>query len=59
LADKLENRQRERAARVRHEAERLKRQKRGRPHKAKMRMLRDKKHRSGVKSLRSGPRGDE
>jgi protein subunit release factor B len=59
LADKLENRERDRAARARHEAERLKRQRRGRPHKAKMRMLRDKKHRSGVKNLRGGPRSDE
>ena len=59
LADKLENRERERAARARHEAERLKRQKRGRPHKAKMRMLRDKKHRSQVKSLRGGAGSDE
>jgi protein subunit release factor B len=59
LADKLERRESERAARARHEAERLKRQRRGRPHKAKMRMLQDKKHRSGVKSLRRGPRSDE
>jgi peptide chain release factor 1 len=59
LAEKLENRERERAARARHDAERLKRQRRGRPHKAKMRMLRDKKHRSGVKNLRTGPRSDE
>ncbi|MFI5360898.1 MAG: peptide chain release factor family protein [Elusimicrobiota bacterium] len=59
LADKLENRDRERAARARHEAERLKRQRRGRPHKAKMRMLRDKKHRSEVKGRRGRPGGDE
>jgi peptide chain release factor 1 len=59
LADKLENRQRERAAKARHDAERLKRQRRGRPYKAKARMLRDKKHRSGVKGSRGRVRGDE
>ena len=59
LAEKLETLARDRAARARHDAERLKRQKRGRPHKAKVRMLRDKKHRSGIKGNRSRPRGDE
>jgi protein subunit release factor B len=59
LAEKLERREAERAARARHDAERLKRQRRGRPHKAKMRMLRDKKHRAAVKTLRGGPRSDE
>ncbi|MDE2141005.1 MAG: peptide chain release factor-like protein [Elusimicrobia bacterium] len=59
LADKLETLARDRAARARHDAERLKRQKRGRPHKAKMRMLRDKKHRSGIKGGRGRVRGDE
>ena len=59
LADKLEARERDRAARARHEAERLKRSRRGRPHKAKVRMLRDKKHRSGLKGLRGRVRGDE
>ncbi len=59
LADKLENRERDRAAKARHDAERLKRQRRGRPYKAKARMLRDKKHRSGVKGSRGQVRGDE
>ena len=59
LAEKLETLARDRAARARHDAERLKRQKRGRPHKAKVRMLRNKKHRSAVKGNRSRPRGDE
>jgi peptide chain release factor 1 len=59
LADKLENRERERAAKARHDAERLKRQRRGRPYKAKARMLRDKKHRSGVKGSRGRVGGDE
>jgi protein subunit release factor B len=59
LAEKLETLARDRAARARHDTERLKRQKRGRPHKAKVRMLRNKKHRSGVKSFRGRVRGDE
>jgi protein subunit release factor B len=59
LAEKLETLARDRAARARHDAERLKRQKRGRPHKAKVRMLRNKKHRAGIKGNRSKPRGDE
>ena len=59
LADKLENRERERAAKARHDAERLKRQRRARPYKAKARILRDKKHRSGVKGFRGRVRGDE
>ena len=59
LADKLENRERERAARARYEAERLKRQRRVRPYKAKARMLRDKKHRAGLKGSRGRVRGDE
>jgi peptide chain release factor 1 len=59
LAQKLENRERDRAARARHAAERLKRQTRARPYKAKARMLRDKKHRAGIKSGRSRFTGDE
>jgi protein subunit release factor B len=59
LAEKLESLARERAARARHDAERLKRQRRGRPHKAKVRMLRDKKHRAGVKNTRGRVRGDD
>jgi protein subunit release factor B len=54
LAEKLEARARERTARLKHEAERIKRQKRGRSKKAKARMLADKKHRSGVKQNRRG-----
>ena len=59
LAEKLETMARERAARAKHDAERAKRQKRGRPYKAKARMLRDKKHRSGLKGFRGRVRGDE
>jgi len=59
LAEKLENRERDRAARARHAAELLKRQSRARPYKAKARMLRDKKHRSGIKSGRARFKGDE
>ena len=59
LAEKLETLARDRAARVRHDAERARRQKARRPHKAKMRMLRDKKHRSGIKGGRGRVRGDE
>jgi peptide chain release factor len=59
LAEKLENRERERAAKARHDAERLKRQRRARPYKAKARMLRDKKHRSAVKDRRGRARSDE
>ena len=59
LADKLENRERDRAARARHAAERLKRQTRARPYKAKARMLRDKKHRSALKDGRGRARSDE
>lgn len=59
LAEKLESLARDRAARARHDAERLKRQRRGRPHKAKVRMLRDKRHRSQVKGRRARPGSDE
>lgn len=59
LAARLEGLVRERAARARHEAELQKRRSRPRPHKAKMRMLRDKKHRSSVKGNRGRYRGDE
>jgi len=59
LAEKLENRERDRAARARHAAERLKRQSRARPYKAKARMLRDKKHRSGTKTSRGRVIGEE
>ncbi len=52
LAEKLESRIREQAARRRSEAEKLKRQKRGRSRAAKARMLHDKRHRAKVKSGR-------
>jgi len=52
LAERLEGLARERAARARHEAERHKRRTRGRPRKAKMRMLEDKKRRSALKGER-------
>jgi protein subunit release factor B len=59
LAERLEARVREEAARRRHELERLRRQKRGRSKAAKARMLADKRHRSGIKSRRGRVRGDE
>ena len=59
LADKLEARERELKARRRHEAEKLRRQKRGRSKKAKNNMLRDKKHRAQVKGGRQAVRGDD
>ncbi|MBI4424012.1 MAG: peptide chain release factor-like protein [Elusimicrobia bacterium] len=52
LAERLESRERELAARRRAELERLKRQKRGRSKKAKASMLREKRHRSATKSRR-------
>ena len=52
LAEKLESRAREQAARRRSEREKLKRQKRGRSRAAKARMLHDKRHRSKVKIAR-------
>jgi protein subunit release factor B len=59
LAEKLEGRAREKAAREKHERELRHRQTRGRPRKAKNRMLRDKKHRSDVKSRRGRVRSDD
>lgn len=58
LAEKLESAERDRRARARHEAEAHKRRTRGRPHKAKVRMLDNKKRRSATKSSRRW-RGDE
>ena len=52
LADRLENHAREAAARKRHEAERLRRQKRGRSAAAKRKMLANKRHRSEIKDYR-------
>ncbi len=59
LVDTLERRESERRARIRHEREALKRRTRGRPPKAKVRMLKNKKHRAAVKSNRGRVRGDE
>ena len=52
LCERLEGLARERAARARHEAEAHKRRTRGRPHKAKVRMLENKKLRSALKGER-------
>lgn len=59
LIEKLEGRERDRRARLFHDAELARRRKAHRPHKAKVRMLRNKKHRSAVKSHRGRVRGDE
>ena len=59
LAEKLESAARERAARVRHEAELSRRRKRGRSKNSKARMLENKRHRSGVKSKRGRVHGDD
>jgi len=59
LAEKLETRAAEAVARRKHEAERIKRQKRGRSKRAKAHMLQDKRHRSKVKKTRAGVRGDD
>ena len=59
LAEKLEERAREKAARQRHEKERLRRQRRGRSKAAKARMLQDKRHRADLKKHRGAVRGDD
>ena len=59
LAERLEAREREEKARRRSEAERLKRQKRGRSRGAKKRMLEDKRRRSDVKRGRGRVGGDD
>ncbi len=59
LIARLEGLERERKARARHAAELQRRRARGRPHKAKVRMLLNKKHRSAVKGRRGRVRGDE
>ncbi len=46
-------------ARLRHEAERIRRQKRGRSKKAKANMLRDKRHRAGIKGGRRAVTGED
>ncbi|MBI4347992.1 MAG: peptide chain release factor-like protein [Elusimicrobia bacterium] len=59
LAERLEARAREEAARARAAAERLKRQKRGRSGAAKRRMLEDKRRRADVKRSRGRIRFDD
>ena len=59
LAEKLEARVREEAARRRGALEKLRRQKRGRSKAAKRRMLENKRHRAGVKGNRRPVRGEE
>ncbi len=59
LADRLEGAERERAARLRHEAERARRARRGRSKNAKARMLENKRRRAAVKVRRGRVRGDE
>lgn len=59
LAERLETRIREEAARRKYESEKTKRQKRGRSKKAKARMLQDKHHRSAIKSHRGPVHGDD
>lgn len=59
MVESLERREKDRIARARHELEARRRRTRARPHKAKVRMLRNKKHRASVKSNRGRVRGDE
>jgi protein subunit release factor B len=59
LAERLESRARDEAARRRHEAERAKRAKRGLNRLAKANRRRDKKHRSGLKAGRGRVSGDD
>ncbi len=59
LADRLEGAAHERAARVRREAERVRRAKRGRSKNSKARMLENKRHRSEVKAKRGRISGDD
>ena len=59
LADRLEGLVRERAARLRHEAEKARRTKRGRSKNSKARMLENKRHRAAIKGGRGRVRGDD
>ena len=59
LADRLEGAVRERVARLRHEAERARRTKRGRSKNSKARMLENKSHRSRIKAQRGRVRGED
>mgnify|MGYP001580930149 FL=1 len=58
LAERLEARAREERARKRHEAEKVRRAKRGRSKASKARMLEDKRHRSTLKAGRGRWRGE-
>jgi protein subunit release factor B len=59
LADRLEGLARERADRLRHEAEKARRTKRGRSRNSKARMLENKRRRSSIKGNRGRVRGDD
>ena len=59
LADRLEGMARDRAARLRHDAEKARRTKRGRSRNSKARMLENKRHRSSVKGGRGRVKGDD
>ena len=59
LAERIEARIHEQAATKRHEAQRLRRQRRGRSKLAKRRMLKDKRHRSSIKGNRRPVRGED
>ncbi|MDD5304086.1 MAG: peptide chain release factor-like protein [Elusimicrobia bacterium] len=59
LADRLEGLVRDRAARIRHDAEKTRRTKRGRSRNSKARMLENKRHRSSVKGGRGRVQGDD
>ena len=59
MAERLENRVHEERARLRAEAEKARRTKRGRSRNSKARMLENKRHRSSVKSNRGRFRGDD
>jgi len=59
LAEKLESRAREEAARLLHESEKLKRRRRGRSRLAKFNLLRDKRHRAKLKEGRRRVRDED
>lgn len=59
LAERLENLAREREARLRHDRELARRQKRARPHGLKMRILEHKHRRAKTKSRRRRPHEDD
>ena len=59
LIQKLESRLCEEKAREKSEIEKIRRQKRGRSKAAKARVLKDKRHRSGVKSSRERVRNED